>query len=357
MEQVEKGNSGGQFLLVAASLVVVVAGLKFSAGLVLPFLIAIFVAMISLPLIYAMQSRGVPTWLAVLLTLIADLVALGGLVALIGGSVAEFTAQVPKYQARFQQIVIDSLNWARAKGVPVSNELLTDMLDAGRILNVVTGTLRGVAAVLSNSLLVVLAIGFILAEAACFPAKLTAAFGPQGGGARFAAMRNDVQRYLGIKTLICLTTGSVIAAAMAIIGVDFPLLWGLLAFLLNYIPALGSILAAFPPILLAIVQPEIGLGGVLAVAIVFLAVNIALGNFLEPYLMGRGLGLSPLVVFTSLIFWGWVWGPVGMLLSVPMTMIIKIMLENTEDLRWVSVLLGPSPKAEKGIADRRQPAS
>ena len=157
----------------------------------------------------------------------------------------------------------------------------------------------------------------------------------------------EVQRYLGQKTLISLTTGSLVAAAMAIIGVDFPLLWGMLAFLLNYIPALGSILAAIPPAILAIVQPELGFGSVLAVAIVFLSINIALGNFLEPYLMGRGLGMSPLVVFLSLIFWGWVWGPVGMLLSVPMTMIIKIMLENTEDLRWIAVLLGPAPRKAK----------
>jgi predicted PurR-regulated permease PerM len=344
MERKQTGFSGGNALLVAACLVVVVAGLKMSAGLVLPFLIALFVAAVSLPLLHAMQRRGVPTWLAVLVTILADLVALGGMVALIGGSVADFTDQVPRYQAALRQNLIELLNWVRARGIPVSNEVITDMLDAGRVLTVVTGTLRGVAAVLSNSLLVVLAVVFILAEAACFPAKIEVAFGKGRGQARFANMRNEVQRYLGLKTLISLTTGSLVASAMAIIGVDFPLLWGMLAFLLNYIPALGSILAAVPPVLLAIVQPELGLGSVLAVAIVFLSINICLGNFLEPYVMGRGLGMSPLVVFVSLLFWGWVWGPVGMLVSVPMTMIIKIMLENTEDLRWVAVLLGPAPK-------------
>jgi predicted PurR-regulated permease PerM len=252
---------------------------------------------------------------------------------------------VPRYQAALRQNILELLNWVRDRGIPVSDEVITDMLDAGRVLTVVTGTLRGVAAVLSNSLLVVLAVVFILAEAACFPTKIEVAFGRGGSNERFDNMRNEVQRYLGLKTLISLTTGSLVAAAMAIIGVDFPLLWGMLAFLLNYIPALGSILAAIPPILLAIVQPELGLGSVLAVAIVFLSINVALGNFLEPYVMGRGLGMSPLVVFFSLIFWGWVWGPVGMLVSVPMTMIIKIMLENTEDLRWVAVLLGPAPKS------------
>ncbi len=133
-----------------------------------------------------------------------------------------------------------------------------------------------------------------------------------------------------------------VVVALLIIGVDFPLLWGMLAFLLNYVPTLGSIIAAVPPVLLAIVQ--LGPGHALATALVFVGVNVVLGNFVEPHFMGRRLGLSTLVVFLSLVFWGWVWGPVGMLLSVPLTMIVKIMLENTEDLRWVAVLLGAGAK-------------
>jgi predicted PurR-regulated permease PerM len=189
---------------------------------------------------------------------------------------------------------------------------------------------------------VLLTIVFILSEAAGFPAKLRAAFGRRESSDRFANIRQEVQHYLGIKSLVSLTTGSVVAGALAIIGVDFPLLWGMLAFLLNYIPTFGSILAGIPPFLLAIVQ--LGPGHALAVLLVFVAVNVVLGNFVEPYFMGRRLGLSTLVVFLSLVFWGWVWGPVGMLLSVPLTMIVKIMLENTEDLAWIAVLLGSGPK-------------
>jgi len=185
---------------------------------------------------------------------------------------------------------------------------------------------------------------FILSEAAGFPAKLQAAFGHRESSDRFANIKREVQHYLGIKTLISLTTGSIVAAATAIIGVDYPLLWGMLAFLLNFIPTFGSILAAIPPVMLATVQ--LGAGHALAVALVFVSVNVGLGNFVEPYFMGRRLGLSTLVVFLSLVFWGWVWGPVGMLLSVPLTMIVKIMLENTEDLAWVAVLLGAGPKRE-----------
>jgi len=125
-----------------------------------------------------------------------------------------------------------------------------------------------------------------------------------------------------------------------ILGVDFPVLWGLLAFLFNFIPNIGSILAAVPPVLLALVQ--FGIGRTLAVAGGYVAVNMVVGNVIEPMVFGRKLGLSNLVVFLSLVFWGWIWGPVGMLLSVPLTMVVKLALEHSEQYHWVAVLLGPT---------------
>jgi len=200
-----------------------------------------------------------------------------------------------------------------------------------------------VLAILSNSLLVLLTIALLLFEAAGFPDKLQAAFGGVASSDRYEKIRTEIQRYLGIKTIVSITTGSLVAAALAVIGVDYPLLWGTIAFLLNYIPTLGSIIAAIPPLLLAAVQ--FGIWRALIVALVFLSINVVMGNLIEPYFMGRRLGLSTLVVFLSLVFWGWVWGPVGMLLSVPLTVILKIMLENTEDLRWIAILLGPSERS------------
>jgi predicted PurR-regulated permease PerM len=334
-------EQGARFLLVAACLVVVIAGLKAAASVVLPFLIAIFLAMISLPLLNWLQANRIPRPLAVGVTIVVSLAALSGVAVLLGTSIRRFTAQVPKYKARLEVIFANLLDFLREQGFDLSDPLAADLIDPGRAFDLITGTLRGTAAVLSNLLLVLLAVIFILFEAAGFPDKLRAAFGHRESSERFNTMRYEVQHYLGIKTLVSLTTGAIVAAAMALIGVDFALLWGFLAFLLNYIPAFGSILAAIPPVLLAIVQ--FGFGRALIVALVFIAVNVVFGNFLEPYLMGRQLGLSTLVVFSSLLFWGWVWGPVGMLLSVPLTMIVKIMLENTEDLRWVAVLLGAGP--------------
>jgi predicted PurR-regulated permease PerM len=131
---------------------------------------------------------------------------------------------------------------------------------------------------------------------------------------------------------------------LAIIGVDFPILWGLLAFLLNYIPSIGSIIAAIPAVLLALIQ--LGIGEALFAGLGYLVVNFVMGNIIEPRFMGSSLGISTLVVFLSLVFWGWVFGPIGMLLSVPLTMSIKIALDSKENTLWLSTLLSsgiPSP--------------
>jgi len=134
----------------------------------------------------------------------------------------------------------------------------------------------------------------------------------------------------------------------AMLGLDFAVIWGVAAFLANYVPSIGSIVAALPPVLLAVVQ--LGWPSALGIAAGYIAINIALGNFIEPRLMGRSLGLSPLVVFLSLIFWGWVWGPVGMLFSVPMTVIAKLVLESSEETRWMAVLLGSAREAKNEVA-------
>jgi predicted PurR-regulated permease PerM len=160
---------------------------------------------------------------------------------------------------------------------------------------------------------------------------------------QFERMTQQVQKYLVIKTAISATVGTLVGLWVAAFGLDFPLLWGLLAFLFNFIPNLGSIFAAIPAVLLAIVQ--FGPGRAAVIAVGYVVINIVLGNFMEPTLMGRRLGLSTLVVFVSLVFWGWVWGPVGMLFSVPLTMVIKIALENTEEFRWVAVMLDANPVA------------
>ena len=157
---------------------------------------------------------------------------------------------------------------------------------------------------------------------------------------RVQSVTDNINKYITIKTWISLITGLLATILLYIIGVDYPILWGVLAFLLNYIPTIGSIIALIPPAMLAFIQ--FGIGDTIFVVAGYLVINTVMGNILEPKFMGQGLGLSALVVFLSLIFWGWVLGPVGMLLSVPLTITIKIALDSSEETRWIAVLLGPS---------------
>lgn len=335
-------EKGARVLLLAASFVVVVAGLRAASGLILPFLSALFLAMISLPLLNWLRSKHIPTPIAVAVTLIGSLAVLAGIVVVIGGSLRRFTAQLPKYKATLQVVYTDFLTWVESYGFWVEDQFTTELINPAAALDAAQTALSAVVGILSNFLLVLLTITLILFEAAGFPDKLQRAFGSAANSERYEKIREEVQNYLGIKTLVSLATGSLVAGSLAALGIDFPLLWGIFAFLLNYIPTLGSIIAAVPPVLLALV--EFGPGRAVLVAVFFLTVNVIMGYFVEPYCMGRRLGISTLVVFMSLVFWGWIWGPLGMLLSVPLTMIVKIMLENTKDLRWVAILLGPSER-------------
>ena len=203
--------------------------------------------------------------------------------------------------------------------------------------------LSGLGAVLTNSFLIIITMVFILLEASSFQAKLQKAFGDVSDTmSKYQSFADGVKRYMMIKALVSFGTGLVVALWLMVLGVDFPLLWGLLAFLLNFVPNIGSIIAAVPAVLVAYLQ--LGVSQAVLAAVGYLVVNLVAGNVIEPRYMGRGLGLSTLVVFLSLVFWGWVFGPVGMVLSVPLTMTVKLALEGNEGGRWLAVMLGPEPE-------------
>ena len=180
----------------------------------------------------------------------------------------------------------------------------------------------------------------MLLEITSLPKKLSKVFiNPDESMSQVYTVYQKINKYFGIKTLVSLGTGLLVYFFLLIIGVDYPLLWAVLAFTLNFIPNIGSIIAAIPPVLLTIIQ--IGFIEAIVVLAGFIIINTIMGNLIEPKFMGKGLELSTLVVFLSLIFWGWVLGPIGMLLSVPLTVTIKIALESSEDTRWLAILLGP----------------
>lgn len=331
-------SPGLRFLLTAACLVIVVAGLRGASTILVPLALALFVAVISLPLLNFVRNRGVPTSIAILAVVIFDAAALFGFGWLLSLSALEVRNQLPLYMGRLQQLEDESIAWLSSRGLEISASPLADMLQPEQLLDIVSTVLLGATDVLTSVFLVTLIFIFILAEASTFPRKFRAIVGGDEAdiGRSFQIVK-EIQHYLGIKTVVSAVTGITVGVIMWALGIDFPLLWGLTAFLLNFIPNVGSIVAAIPAVFVALLQ--IGPGMAMIVMGVYIGVNALYGNFIEPLLVGRQLGLSTLVVVLSLVFWGWVWGPTGMFLSVPLTMALKIILEHSDEFRWVAFLM------------------
>ena len=338
MEMEVKPVNIAVILVATASFVIVVAGMRAAAALINPFLLAIFLAILFSPPLYWLQRRGVPNALAVAIILLGFLITSVVLMAFVGRSINALTGQLPVYQERLAAIMAHLFAWLNSLGVDTSNVLLADYVSPRKVMDLVYLMLSLVRGLFTHMLLIFLTVLFILIEAAGFPGKLQAAFpDPEKPLGHFRAITASVNQYMEVKAIFSLATGISIWILLALLGVDFPGTWGLLAFFLNFIPSIGSFIAAVPAILLALLQ--LGLPTALLTLLGYLVVNVLFGNFLEPRFMGRRLGLSTLVVFLSLLFWGWVLGPVGMVLSVPLTMIAKIALAANEDTRWLAVLL------------------
>jgi AI-2 transport protein TqsA len=328
-----------RLLLSLAAFVVIVAGMRAADALLVPFLLSLFIAVIAAPPLFYLKERGVPGGLAMLIV-IAMIVVIGILIGwMIGGSLNDFTANLPKYQERLSFQSGKLVQWLQAQGVHLDQQAMKTFLDPGKAMALAGQLISGLGNVLAQALLILITVVFMLVEATAFQGKIHAiSDDPEASLARVEAITQSIKRYMTIKTSTSLLTGVLVALWLWILGVDYPVLWGVLAFLFNYVPNIGSIIAAVPAILLAVVQA--GMGTALWTAAGYLVVNNLVGNMIEPRYMGRGLGLSPLVVFISLVFWGWVLGPVGMFLSVPLTMTLKIFLDSYEASRPIGHLLG-----------------
>jgi AI-2 transport protein TqsA len=345
MSDVTKKRTALPLLVAIASFVVIVAGMRAAEALLVPFLLSVFLAVISAPPLFWLEHKGFPKSLA-MLTVVAGIVCILLLMAaIIGSSVDGFTRKLPEYQNHLQATTNALLAWLQQKGIRISDPEVTKYLDPGAILRVVANTLNGLGGVLGNTFLIFLTVVFILFEASSFPVKLRAILGNHDASlADLVKFTENVRRYLAIKTWTSVATGIAVAVWLKLLGVDFAILWGLLAFLLNYIPNIGSIIAAIPAVLLALVQ--LGVGAAVWTASGYLVINVIIGTVIEPRFMGRHLGLSTLVVFVSMVFWGWVLGPVGMFLSVPLTITLKLAMENDQSTRWIAILLGPEAAAQ-----------
>jgi len=383
-----------------AYFVVVIAGLKAAASLVLPMLFAAVVAMACIPFTKRLSQWGMPHVPAVFAVVGGVMLSMMVVSKIVADSVPRLTEQVKSNMHQFDPLAekveavlaffqfepvvegegaevpaLAALADGSADGPadgPV-NELVDEVSDrppadgseapaaaggrdvdvasllkknTGALVGLVSATANGVLGFVSNLAVILLIVIFILLEVHGFPGKLRRALGDDFADiSSWAKVTDQVYGYLAIKAVMSLITGAGAAVLTWAVGVQSPMLWGLIAFLFNFIPNVGSVIAAVPAVLMAFIG-----GGVTDAAIVgagYIAINMIVGNVLEPKVMGERLGLSPMVVILSLVFWSWVWGPVGMLLSLPVTMAVKIALENTEEFRFIGVLLGPAQVARR----------
>jgi len=334
-----KKPTSGNILIQIAAFVVVVAGLRAADTLVVRFLLAVFLSLIFSPIYFYLKRHKIHTGLAigvVLIILVAFFLLVG---TLVGTSLASFTTNWPNYQENLMSVVNNFIDWLNERGLNIPGDTVREILNPGIILGLIGNLFTSLTGMFSDTLLILITVVFLLLEASSVPEKINIIWGQDSQAQKeMTGFNKNMQRYLALKSVVSLVTGILIGLALYFIGVDYPLLWGLIAFLFNYVPTIGSILAAIAPIILALVQ--LGWLHAFITFLVYFSVNMVIGNFIDPRLLGKGLGLSPLVVFISVIFWGWVLGPIGFLLSVPLTVFVKLFLESKDNTRWIAILLG-----------------
>ncbi|MBL9131611.1 MAG: AI-2E family transporter, partial [Verrucomicrobiaceae bacterium] len=348
---VDWSQRGSQVVVTLACLFVVLAGMKLAANLLLPVVYAFFLAVLSYPLVRVLRRHRWPTPLALGVTMFFNLAVIAGLITIAVRLCISFYADLPRYikglTTKFGEIAV----WVEGQGVPGAKAEFDSMFNSNNIIDWVTsenvvgslGSMLGstfgvLGTVFVGLIMVLLLMMFILMEAQGTHMRLQAiklSGGPDFSGLMRSA--DDIQKYLGVKTLISALTGVLAGALCWFFDLQYPLLWAILAFVFNYIPAVGSTAASIPAIAEAFVHH--GLAHAIVVAIGYGGINFCLDNFVQPHLLGNRFGISPLVVILSVIFWGWIWGPLGMFLAVPLTMVMKVILDNSEEFRWISVAM------------------
>lgn len=341
-------------LIIAGAFALVLTITKAAAPILVPLLLAVFIAIIVTPALRWMRRFGVPQWGA-LTALTFLLLDIGSLLALVAtGALEEFQHSLPTYQERFVLLRDQLGGWLESVGVGGSSEAIPDLLDPNKVAILVRLLLSQASGFFATGLLVLLAVVFILLEANTFPAKLKAAFHlTEEDNARLERLLESIKRYMLIKTLASLAVALCVWVWLWFLGIDFAFLWTMLAFFLNFVPVVGNIVMMIPPVLLALVQTD--LATALLVAVGYLVINIAMGNVIEPRIMGKGLGVSTLAVFIALFFWGWLLGTAGMFLALPLTMAVIIALDASPHTRPLAILLGPAIKETPGTVGASTP--
>jgi AI-2 transport protein TqsA len=339
------GSMEGSPVVNIAALIIIFAGMIYAKSIITPFLLALFISVICAQPISWLEKKIIPRGLALIMVILVLIIIFSGFTFLIGGTLSSFSHNLSKYESTLTSISNSFIQFLNEKGLNIPKDQASNLIQPARILEFTASALNTLFNMMGNTFVIFLIILFILMEFGSFSIKAKAIQRESDKSlSYFSSILQNIRYYLGIKTLLCLSIGILSYVALLIIGVDYPLLWALIGGLLYYIPNIGFIIATIPTVLFALVQ--LGLSGALWTLGSFILIHNVIGSYIEPRIMGKGLGLSTLVVFLSLLFWGFILGMVGMILSVPITMTIKIILEQNEKTQWLAILLGTPADAK-----------
>ena len=333
-----KESKIGYYFVVMASVIIVLAGVKNASEIIIPFLLSLFLAIILLPSYNYFNKKGLPEVLSLSLVVGLFIFLISLVAKLIGSSITDFNSNIDMYSQQLSIYYSSLVSLAAKIGIEISVSDLSNMINSKQIMSFATTIMQSMGSMFTNGFVVLLTVVFMLLESTNFRKKIELFGNNQEAIEHVQKITSQIKEYMVLKAVISIFTGLMVWLALSIVGTDYAFLWAVIAFLFNFIPNIGSIIAAVPAVLLTLVQ--FGFVSSLVVALIYALLNIVIGSVIEPKVMGKGLGLSTLVVFLSLLFWGWLLGIVGMLLSIPLTIMIKIILDDNENTRWISILLG-----------------
>ncbi len=329
-------NNIGYALLVTAAIVIILAGVKLSSVIIVPFLLALFLTTILSPLFLWLKKIGLGEMFSLIIIALILSFLISSFAILVGNSVQDFTENIPTYEIKLKSDLGELLERVNSFGIHIPKEDILNLFQTDSLMRYIATTLKSFGSLLTNSFMIILIVIFMLLEISQFAYKVKQT--NSNSLIQLTQISDNIKHYILLKALTSAATGIIITIILKMVGIHYAILWGLMAFMLNFIPNIGSIIAAVPAILMAIIQFNFTTATMVAVA--YLIINIIIGSIIEPKILGKGLGLSTLIVFLSLIFWGWILGPAGMILSVPLTIMIKIALNNQENTRWIATMLG-----------------
>ncbi len=339
-------RSTSKIMLFLACLVVVVFGMREAAGIITPIIIAFILAILFFPFHRWLIDRRVPTWLALVIVMLLILLVLSVMVSITVISITQFINRIPDYSDSLQALVNGILELVETLPVDVGSLLNFELFDVTQILNVSGSLLVGIVDAFSNWFIVFLLVAFMLADFTFLPDKFKEMFKNNQQILAITDLMSSIRRYLSITTSMGLIIGVANAVLLMFMGVDFAVLWGIVGFLMNFIPSVGIIFSVIPPVILALL--EFNWQTALIVGVGIILINFIIENVIKPRIMEEDLNISSLFVMLSLVLWTFVLGPIGTILAVPLTLIAtKLLLEASDETRWLAILTTANPRPRK----------